>query len=157
MISYNSIFSQSWARQAYVTASASHEDVIELGSFDAGWFERRYSRRRHLLEDIQANNSKYEKLDVLECVRAYDKKALLDRKHVMVGTTTPQQQVNSRSSQKWNATLSDERTNPLYAVEGEESIFALGLHRRGCALVLRNTTIRKRLQEAKNGIPRTAM
>ncbi|KAH7359931.1 hypothetical protein BKA66DRAFT_500046 [Pyrenochaeta sp. MPI-SDFR-AT-0127] len=120
---YNSIFSQSWTRQAYVAALV-NEDFIEGGSFDAGWFERRYSGGRHLLEDIQANASLYEKLDVLECVKAYDKKALLDRKHVMVVTTTPRQQVTSRSSYAVNATLPNGRINSLYALEVDESTFA---------------------------------
>lgn len=80
---YNSVFSQSWTRQAYEAALVT-PDFIDGAPFVADYYG---SDLEALFEEIQANSSTYQRLEPMECLKAYNKKAILDRKTVLVVTS----------------------------------------------------------------------
>ncbi|KIW04859.1 uncharacterized protein PV09_04041 [Verruconis gallopava] len=116
---YNSIFSQSWTRQAYEAALVT-PDFLAGAPFDAGYTEYSTAREggRRLFGEIQANSSTYQRLEPMECIKAYNKKAILDRKTVLVVTSLKTRPLLSTSyGPDSPARLDDGSTNPVFAVE----------------------------------------
>lgn len=107
---YNSIFSQSWTRQAYEAALVT-EDFLDGANF---YFSYAGSDRQKLFTEIQQNLTTYQRLEPMECLKAYNKPAILDRKTVLVVTSSRRPPLNGSGL---NITLNDGSVNPIYDKE----------------------------------------
>ncbi|KAF2134767.1 hypothetical protein P153DRAFT_329435 [Dothidotthia symphoricarpi CBS 119687] len=103
--------------QAYEAALVT-EDFLNGAPFDAGYTEPNSwdSDQRRLFGEIQNNASTYQRLEPLDCLKAYNKKAVTDRKTVLVVTSSERPYLGEYSSfGLQNTTLNDGSPNPVYA------------------------------------------
>lgn len=113
-IRYNSIFSQAWNRQAYEAALVT-EDFLNGAAFDAAYTNDIEGGR--LFAEIQANSSTYQRLNVVDCIKAYDKRAITDRKTVLVVTSSPRPTWDRYTIVGAPARTSTGAVNSIYAVD----------------------------------------
>jgi hypothetical protein len=120
-LSYNSVFSQSWTRQAY-EAGLVTADFLNGAPFDAGYTQgdnypdlNLYAPDMDLWQQIQANASTYQRLEVMDCIKAYNKHAVTDRKTVLVVTSDPPPTTNDSFISV--PLYVGDKTNSIYAVD----------------------------------------
>jgi hypothetical protein len=95
------------------------EDFLKGAAFDAGYTEPSPTDpdQRRLFAEIQKNSSTYQRLDVMDCIKAYNKKAVIDRKTVLVVTSSPRPVSNTTYSFGPPVVLGDGSPNPIYATD----------------------------------------
>jgi hypothetical protein len=114
---YNSVFSQQWVRQAFEAALVT-QSFLDGAAFEAGYTEPMpwEDNEPRVFAEIQRNLTTYQRLDSMECLQAYNKPAILDRKHVLVVTSSPRPDVVTYGIDP-NVTLNDGTQNPIYDVQ----------------------------------------
>ena len=94
-------------------------DFLNGAPFNAGYTEPTPDDpdQRRLFGEIQKNSSTYQRLDVMDCIKAYNKKAIIDWKTVLVVTSGPRPVINDEYYFGPPAFLDDGTPNSIYAAE----------------------------------------